>query len=115
MDMDELLRFIALRIDGLCEKYNLNHTELSIALGFNENYINQIVGEKAYPSLRKLDQICKHFGITVREFFDYPLPAKSPKAPIIAEIEKQLQKMSLEGLQGLLVFTTEANKPKETK
>ena len=44
--------------------------EMSLSLGQNESYINQIENGKALPSLQGLFQICEYFSITPQQFFD---------------------------------------------
>ena len=44
--------------------------DMSLSLGQNRNYINQIENKKALPSLQGLFYICEYLGITPQEFFD---------------------------------------------
>ena len=42
--------------------------EMSLSLGQNESYINQIENGKALPSLQGLFYICEYFSITPQQF-----------------------------------------------
>ena len=44
--------------------------EMSLSLGQNESYINQIENGKALPSLQGFFYICEYFSITPQQFFD---------------------------------------------
>ena len=44
--------------------------EMSLSLGQNESYINQIENGNALPSLQGLFYICEYFSITPQQFFD---------------------------------------------
>ncbi len=43
--------------------------DMSLSLGQNNSYINQIENKKALPSLQGLFYICEYFGITPQQFF----------------------------------------------
>ena len=44
--------------------------DMSLSIGQNEAYINQIENKKTLPSLSGLFYICEYLGITPRDFFD---------------------------------------------
>ena len=44
--------------------------DMSLSIGQNKSYINQIENRKALPSLPVLFYICEYFNITPQEFFD---------------------------------------------
>ena len=58
------------RISQLRTQKNVSARDMSLTLGQNESYINQIENKKALPSLQVLFYICEYFGITPRQFFD---------------------------------------------
>ena len=44
--------------------------DMSLSMGQNPGYINNIENRKMLPSLNALFHICDYFGITPKEFFD---------------------------------------------
>ncbi len=84
--MDE--KDFALRLAQLREKKNVSAREMSLAIGQNAGYINNIESGKSLPSLPGIFYICDYLGISVGEFFD--LEAKNPTKldPIIKDLKK---------------------------
>ena len=68
------------RISQLRTQKDVSARDMSLTLGQNGSYINQIENGKALPSLQGLFFICEYFGITPMEFFDdrisYPAEMK---------------------------------------
>ena len=62
--------FTKIRIAQLRIKRGVSARDMSLSLGQNESYINQIENGKTLPSLTGLFYICEYFGITPMEFFD---------------------------------------------
>lgn len=75
--------------------------DMSLRLGQNGSYINQIENKRALPSLQGLFYICEYFGITPQEFFDegnaYPEEIKE-----MMKEAKKLDKISLMHLLGIM-------------
>ena len=94
------------RLLQLLEKNNLSARKLSIALGYNEGYINRIINKKSYPNVVNFFEICHELGMTPKEFFDYD--TKNP--PLINENVKELNKLSDNALNHRLEFLKEVNK-----
>ena len=94
------------RLLQLLEKNNLSARKLSIALGYNEGYINRIINKKSYPNVVNFFEICHELGITPKEFFDYDI--KNP--PLINENIKELNKLSDNALNHHLEFLKDINK-----
>lgn len=82
--------FISERIGKLRTDRKISAREMSLALGQNENYINQIENNKTLPSMQVFFYICDYFNILPKDFFD-----DGKSNPIL--IEKLVQ--STEGLQ----------------
>lgn len=70
--------FVSERIAKLRQSKGVSARDMSLSIGQNENYINQIENRKTEPSLSGLIYICDYFGITPQEFFDTenPYPAR---------------------------------------
>lgn len=58
------------RIAQLRIQKGVSARDMSLSLGQNNSYINQIENRKALPSLQGLFYICEYFGITPQQFFD---------------------------------------------
>ena len=66
--MDE--RFIADRITELRLRKNISEYQLSLDLGKNKGYIQNISSGRSLPSMSQFYEICRYFDITPHEFFD---------------------------------------------
>lgn len=78
------------RISKLRTDKKISAREMSLALGQNENYINQIENNKTLPSMQVFFYICEYFQIMPKDFFD-----EGKTNPLL--VEKLVQ--STEGLQ----------------
>lgn len=68
------------RIAQLRMQKNVSARDMSLSLGQNNSYINQIENKKALPSLQGLFYICEYFGITPQQFLMMaaPIPFSLP-------------------------------------
>lgn len=82
------------RIAQLRTQKGVSARDMSLSLGQNESYINQIENQKALPSLQGLFYICEYFCISPQQFFDEEnrYPAK------IASLNESLKKLDAVGL-----------------
>ncbi len=97
--MDE--KDFALRLAQLREKKNVSAREMSLAIGQNAGYINNIESGKSLPSLPGIFYICDYLGISVGEFFD--LEAKNPtKLDAIIKDLKKLDDQQLDNIANLI-------------
>lgn len=97
--MDE--KKFALRVAQLREKKNVSAREMSLAIGQNAGYINNIESGKSLPSLPGVFYICDYLGITVSDFFD--LETKNPtKLDDIVKDLKKLDDQELENISTLI-------------
>jgi transcriptional regulator with XRE-family HTH domain len=62
--------FFAQRLFNLRGNMNISAREMSLALGQNRNYINQIENGKTFPTMQMFFYICDYLKITPKEFFD---------------------------------------------
>ena len=58
------------RIAQLRMQKNVSARDMSLSLGQNSSYINQIENKKSLPSLQVFFYICEYFQLTPQEFFD---------------------------------------------
>ncbi len=87
----------SLRLGQLREKMGVSARDMSLSMGQNPGYINNIESGKSMPSLSGLFYICEYLGITPSDFFD--LDSSSPsKARELFEISKGLSSAQLESL-----------------
>lgn len=69
--MDE--KFIANRITELRVKKNVSEYQMSLDLGKNKSYIQNISSGRSMPSMSQFLEICNYFNITPQQFFDEEL------------------------------------------
>ena len=61
---------VALRLSQLRKKRDVSARDMSLSIGQNPSYINNIETGKTKPSLDGIILICEYFGMTLSEFFD---------------------------------------------
>ncbi len=84
--MDE--KEFALRLAKLREKKNVSAREMSLAIGQNAGYINNIESGKSLPSLPGVFYICDYLGISVSEFFNSETTNPKKLNEIINDLKK---------------------------
>ena len=76
------------RIAQLRMQRNVSARDMSLSLGQNNSYINQIENKKALPSLQGLFYICEYFGITPQQFFDEHSTYPAQLAELVDNLKK---------------------------
>lgn len=66
-----------LRLARLRDQMNVSARDMSLSLGQNPGYINNIESGKALPSMSVFFYICEYLGVTPAEFFETEI--KSPE------------------------------------
>lgn len=90
----------SLRLARLRNEKGVSARDMSLSMGQNPGYINNIESGKSMPSLSGIFFICEYLGITPKEFFD--MDSESPsKAKELFEIAKTLSSEQLDNLIGL--------------
>lgn len=89
------------RIAQLRTQKGVSARDMSLSLGQNESYINQIENKKAMPSLQGLFYICEYFGITPQQFFDTGNAYPAELAALVENL-KSLDSMALVHIAGLV-------------
>lgn len=89
------------RIAQLRTQKKVSARDMSLSLGQNSSYINQIENHKSLPSLQGLFYICEYFGITPQQFFDTGNPDPARIADLIEDIKK-LDTTSLEHIAAVV-------------
>ena len=62
--------FFALRLSKLRQNKGISARDMSLSIGQNANYINQIENRKMFPSMQTFFYICEYLGVSPQEFFD---------------------------------------------
>lgn len=88
------------RITQLRIQRGVSARDMSLSLGQNESYINQIENRKALPSLSVLFYICEYFHITPQQFFDEGNPYPDQLEAIMEDLKK-LDAESLSYISGM--------------
>ena len=84
--MDE--KDLAIRLARLREKKGVSARDMSLSIGQNPGYINNIETGKAKPSIEGIFYICEYLGITPSEFFDLETPNPSKLDSIIKDLRR---------------------------
>ena len=79
---------LAVRLARLREKKGVSARDMSLSIGQNPGYINNIETGKAKPSLEGFLYICEYLGITPGEFFDTESANPSKLDAIIRDMKK---------------------------
>lgn len=90
----------SLRLAKLREEKGVSARDMSLSMGQNPGYINNIESGKSMPSLSGIFYICEYLGITPKDFFD--VETNSPtKAYELYNIAKRLNNEQLDILIAL--------------
>ena len=91
----------ALRLAQLREKKGVSARDMSLSMGQNPGYINNIESGKSMPSLSGIFYICDYLGITPSEFFDVGNQNPTRLDAIVNDL-KRLNDRQLETIEALL-------------
>ena len=97
--MDE--KDFSLRLAQLREKKGVSARDMSLSIGQNPGYINNIESGKSLPSLTGIFYICDYLGISVSEFFDLNTKNPTKLNGIISDLKK-LDDQQLESIANLV-------------
>ena len=89
------------RIAQLRLQKNISARDMSLSLGQNNSYINQIENKKSLPSLQGLFYICEFLGITPQQFFDDGNAYPAQLAALVEDLKK-LDAKSLEHIAAIV-------------
>lgn len=91
----------ALRLARLRQKKGVSAREMSLAIGQNPGYVNNIETGKTLPSLTGIFYICEYLGISPKAFFDTDC-ANPAKMEQIVEDMKSLDDRQLDTISALV-------------
>lgn len=106
---DFVQRLAQLRINK-----DVSARKMSLSIGQNENYINQIENLKSDLTMDTFLYICHYLGVTPKEFFDTE-STNPTKANELAEIAKSLPNDQLDLLIGLAKGLAQGQAPKKKR
>ena len=92
---------VALRLARLREKKGVSARDMSLSIGQNEGYINNIETGKSNPSLDGILYICEYLGVTPSEFFDLD-SVNPPKLNSVMRDMKKLNDQQLDIIAALV-------------
>ena len=84
--MDE--KDFSLRLAQLRERKGVSARDMSLSMGQNPGYINNIESGKSMPSLSGIFYICEYLGISPSEFFDLESHNPAKLNDIIANLKR---------------------------
>ena len=79
--------FIA-RLTQLRVKHGVSARDMSLSIGQNASYINNIENGKALPSMSIFLQICEYFEISPSDFFNEAMAAPCHTAELMRTVSK---------------------------
>ena len=97
------------RIKILRKQKGVSARDMSLSIGQNATYINQIEIGRKLPSLQALFYICDYLKITPHQFFEDDNPA--PK--MLEELIEELKKLDAKTLELITDLVRQLNKGKE--
>lgn len=87
----------SLRLAKLREQKGVSARDMSLSMGQNPGYINNIETGKSMPSLTGIFYICDYLGITPAEFFD----AEMDNPTLMKELIGYLKQLDCEQLKNV--------------
>lgn len=84
--MDE--KDFAFRPSRLREKKGVSAQDMSLSIGQNPGYINNIESGKSMPSLSGIFYICEYLNITPGDFFDMENPNPAELRNVIQDLKR---------------------------
>ena len=91
----------ALRLAKLRAEKGVSARDMSLSLGQNAGYINNIESGKAMPSMGSFFYICEYLGITPRDFFDMESAYPYALSDLVKDM-KRLDRRQLESIASIV-------------
>ena len=76
------------RLSKLREQKGVSARDVSLSIGQNPGYINNIETGKSLPSLTGIFYICEYLGVTPSEFFDMEISNPSKLDAIVNDMKR---------------------------
>lgn len=97
-EFDKFCEFVSTRITELRLRKNVSEYQMSLDIGQNRTYIQNVSSRRSMPSLHALFKICNYFCITPVKFFDKTLDFPE----IYTEAKKELCQLTPKDIEILL-------------
>ncbi len=97
------------RLAKLRNKKGVSARDMSLSIGQNAGYINNIETGKALPSMSGFFYICEYLNISPKDFFD----SDSDLPETINNIVENLKKLDDDQLNAINVIVSKSNKSKK--
>lgn len=94
------------RLSSLRQEKGASARDMSLSLGQNAGYINNIENGHNLPSMTVFFYICEYLGITPKEFFDYDNELPDTTRMLLESIQK-LDRDTLVHLTAIVVALTQ--------
>lgn len=91
----------SLRLAQLREKKGVSARDMSLSMGQNPGYINNIESGKSMPSLTGIFYICEYLNITPSEFFDMDSEDPAKLKAVVNDL-KRLDDRQLDAIANLI-------------
>lgn len=91
----------SMRLAQLRNKKGVSARDMSLSIGQNPGYINNIENEKALPSMASFFYICEYLNITPSEFFEYDNNSPEKLNSLIDDLKK-LDDIQLENISSIV-------------
>lgn len=89
------------RLAQLRMKKGVSARDMSLSIGQNPGYINNIESGKSMPSIAGFFYICEYLGVTPSQFFDTS-SQNPPKLTALSEALKKLDDRQLEAVENIV-------------
>lgn len=80
--------FFSERLATLRTAKGVSARDMSLSIGQNRNYINQIENRKMFPTMQVFFYICEYLNITPRDFFDEGNDNPEQLSELVANLKK---------------------------
>ncbi len=97
--MDE--KQFSMRLAQLRTQKGVSARDMSLSIGQNPGYINNIENGKSFPSLTGVFYICEYLGITPAEFFDFDSESPARLKALVDDL-KHLDGRQLDTISALV-------------
>lgn len=97
------------RVSQLRLKKGVSARDMSLSIGQNPGYINNIETGKALPSMKGFFFICEYLGVTPMEFFNYDSSQPKELEMLCNDLNK-LSDIQFKSIQTIISDLAKANK-----
>ena len=97
------------RISQLRLKKGVSARDMSLSIGQNPGYINNIETGKALPSMKSFFFICEYLGVTPMEFFNYD-SSKPKELEMLCNDLNKLSDIQFKSVQTIISDLAKSNK-----